>query len=308
MHRPHLMGLAGFVFGLSVLLAAPAALAQAIEAPQADPQVADPQAPDPQSADAPIGTAIRDADAVQPADAAPSEPPAADAPIGTAAQDADAVEPADAAPSDPPGVDAAASEPLVVEAPSGTAAKLAGWVTATGDNGGQPFVIIDKEAANVFVFDGEGSLQGGAPVLVGLARGDDSVAGVGDRELSAIAPDDRTTPAGRFVASFGGAAGNRKVLWVDYADAISLHPVITTNPKERRLQRIKSRTPEDHRITFGCINVPAAFYAHVVLKAFKGGAGIVYILPDTKPLETVFPAFAVATRQSGAMTGAPEGF
>ena len=107
--------------------------------------------------------------------------------------------------------------------------------------------------------------------------------GVGDRELSDIKPEDRTTPAGRFVAKFGTASGNRKVLWVDYATAISLHPVVTRNKKERRLQRLKSPSPEDNRITYGCINVPAEFYAKVVRRLFKDATGVVYILPRPGP-------------------------
>ena len=180
------------------------------------------------------------------------------------------------------------------------AAQLAAWVTQAGDNGARPFAIVDKLGAKVFVFDADGRLLGGAPVLVGLARGDDFPAGIGDKALAAIRPGERTTPAGRFVAGFGPASGGKTVIWVDYADAISLHPVVTTNPKEHRLTRIKSSTPDDHRISFGCINVPARFYEAVVLKAFAGGSAIVYILPDTRPLEDVFPAFA-ATMQASAV-------
>jgi hypothetical protein len=184
---------------------------------------------------------------------------------------------------------------------SGTASQVADWVTASGDNQRRPFVIIDKVGASVFVFRANGRLQGAAPVLVGLARGDDSVAGVGNLKLAAIGPDERTTPAGRFIARFGRAGGEHsRVLWVDYGDAISMHPVVTTNPKEHRLQRIRSSAPEDHRISFGCINVPAKFYRDVVLKAFAGGSAVVYILPDTKPLEEVFPRFTPVARPIAA--------
>ena len=148
--------------------------------------------------------------------------------------------------------------------------------------------------SEVIAFDADGRLLGSAPVLVGLAPGDDSAPGVGDHlQLSAISPDARTTPAGRFVAQFGPSNGHGTVLWVDYADAISMHPVITTNPSEHRLQRIRSASAQEHRISYGCINVPAKFYDKVVLTAF-GDGGVVYILPDTKPVEAVFPAFAAA--------------
>jgi hypothetical protein len=184
---------------------------------------------------------------------------------------------------------------------SGTAAQVADWVTASGDNQHKPFVIIDKLGASAFVFRADGRLRGAAPVLVGFARGDDSVAGVGNRKLAAIGPDERTTPAGRFIARFGRASGEHsRVLWVDYGDAISMHPVVTTNPKEHRLQRIRSSAPDDHRISFGCINVPAKFYRDVVLKAVAGGSAVVYILPDTKPLEEVFPRFTPIARPIAA--------
>jgi hypothetical protein len=182
----------------------------------------------------------------------------------------------------------------VVQTPPETVTRLAERVIASNDNGEAPFVIIDKVAARVFVFDAGGRLLGGAPALVGYARGDNSSPGVGDREISAIRLSDRTTPAGRFVASFGPTSGKRQVLWVDYATAIALHPVDTANPKEQRLQRLQSRTPQDNHITHGCINVSAAFYEKVVRPTFTGTIGIVYILPEKKSFEEVFPALQMA--------------
>ena len=176
---------------------------------------------------------------------------------------------------------------------------LAAWVIASGDNGGLPFVVIDKIAAEVSVFDASGAPLGEAPALLGFARGDDSAPGIGDRELSHIRPSERTTPAGRFLAGFGPADGGRTVLWVDYETAISLHPVVTSNPKEHRLARLQSPTAKDNRITFGCINVSTAFYREVVVPAFSGGHGVVYILPEAKPLAAVFPAFDLAQQAGG---------
>ncbi|HEY1751531.1 MAG TPA: L,D-transpeptidase [Caulobacteraceae bacterium] len=201
---------------------------------------------------------------------------------------------ADAAPADErlgAGFDAADLDAW----PSGAAAQLADWITVSGDNGGRPFMIVDKLGADVFVFDADGLVLAHAPVLVGIARGDDSAPGVGELALGAIPVDERTTPAGRFVAKFGPSDHGR-VLWVDYADSISMHPVITTNPKEHRLARIRSASPAAHRISFGCINVPAKLYNGVLAKAFAGG-GVVYVLPDTKTLAEAFPAYAAYARE-----------
>jgi hypothetical protein len=161
-----------------------------------------------------------------------------------------------------------------------TVAQVTDWVIASRDNGSLPFVIIDKVAAEVLVFAADGQFKGAAPALLGSARGDHSSPGVGDRELSNIPPKERTTPAGRFIAAFGPATGGKTVLWVDYGTAISMHPVIVANPAEHRLERLQSPSPKDNRITFGCINVPAAFYKDVVLPTFEGTSGIVYILPE----------------------------
>jgi hypothetical protein len=67
---------------------------------------------------------------------------------------------------------------------------------------------------------------------------------------------------------------------------------MSVNLSEHRFERIKSLDPEQHRISYGCINVPAAFYNDVVLSALAGGDAVVYVLPDTKALAEVFPVFA----------------
>ena len=168
---------------------------------------------------------------------------------------------------------------------------VADWVVDSGDNRSMPFVIVDKTDAKVFVFYADGRIRGAAPALLGLARGDDSIPGVGDRELSDIPPEWRTTPAGRFVASLGRDFHGKDVLWVDYDAAVSLHRVITTMPTERRLQRLATSTPRDNRISYGCINVPTEFYNDVVSPAFAGTFGIVYVLPETRSNSEIFASY-----------------
>jgi hypothetical protein len=168
------------------------------------------------------------------------------------------------------------------------ARKVANWVVDSGDNRGLPFVIVDKVNAKVFVFHADGQLRGAAAALLGLAVGDDSVPGIGVRKLSSILPSERTTPAGRFVASLDRNLTGNEILWVDYEGAISLHPVITTDPTERRAQRLASTTLADHRISYGCINVPAAFFKNVVHPAFRASNGIVYVLPETRTAREIF--------------------
>jgi hypothetical protein len=123
--------------------------------------------------------------------------------------------------------------------------------------------------------------------LLGLGLGDQSVPGIGQRRLATITPAERTTPAGRFKASLGHDF-EQDILWVDYDLALSLHRVVAGSPKDRRHARLASASPHDNRISYGCINVPVDFYDRVVIPAFTGTVGIVYILPDSKPLRAVF--------------------
>jgi len=166
--------------------------------------------------------------------------------------------------------------------------QLASWIIDSGDNGKMPFVIVDKKNAKVSVFDAGGRLRGAAPALLGLTHGDDIVPGIGTRRLSTIRSNERITPSGRFIAALGHTLNGQEVLWVDYDAGIAMHRVVTSNPKERRAQRLASPTAADKRISYGCINIPVKFYEDVVSPAFRETDGIVYVLPETRSGEIEF--------------------
>lgn len=190
------------------------------------------------------------------------------------------------------------------ESASADVRAVADWVAKSGDNAGLAFVIVDKVNAKVFLFDGEGRLSAATPALLGLGKGDDSVDGIGQRRLATISPQERTTPAGRFVAALGHDL-EQDVLWIDYDASVSLHRMIAGRADERRAQRLGSASTLDNRISYGCINVPAQFYDKHVAPVFGGTVGIVYILPETKPLAEVFPMADKPRRQSpGTTSGA----
>jgi len=171
------------------------------------------------------------------------------------------------------------------EQASREARQLADWIVHSGDNKNTHFAIIDKKNARLFVFEASGSLQGASNVLLGAARGDHTVAGIGDKKLSAVRPQERTTPAGRFVAAVGKNGRGEDVVWVDYDAAVSMHRVIRT---QDRLKRIATATAKDKRVSYGCINVPAAFYDSVLSPAFTSAEGIVYVLPEIRSIREVF--------------------
>jgi hypothetical protein len=141
-----------------------------------------------------------------------------------------------------------------VSRPSPEVREVADWVLRTGDAGGRAWVIVP---------------------------------GIGDRPLLQIRPEERTTPAGRFVAEPGVNAQGEDIVWVDYDAAVSMHRVRTHVKTERRLQRLASPTPQDNRISYGCINLPRHFYEAVLAPYARAGA-VVYVLPEIRTHRDVF--------------------
>ena len=184
--------------------------------------------------------------------------------------------------------------------PSDAARQLVEWILDSDNHRGLPFLVIDKKQAMVFAFHPDGRLRGMAPALLGMAVGDDSAPGIGQRKLSAIRPGERTTPAGRFVAALDYNLHGVDILWVDYDAAISLHRVVPGTPKERRAERLASPSASDNRVSYGCINVPAAFFDDVVKPAFTGTNGIVYVLPETRSAQAVFGSYDAGQRGAAA--------
>lgn len=185
--------------------------------------------------------------------------------------------------------------------PSPEARFVADWVADSRDNRGLPFVIVDKAQAHVFVFDADGRMSASTPILLGASPGDDSVPGIGQKAIEDIPVEERTTPAGRFMGQRGMNARNEDVVWVDYGAAVSMHRVVTNVPEERRQQRLDSPTITDNRISWGCINIPVAFFERQLAPLFAERKAPVYVLPEVKTIAQVFPtSYDVAKRHAEA--------
>ncbi|KQW46613.1 MULTISPECIES: hypothetical protein [unclassified Roseateles] len=181
---------------------------------------------------------------------------------------------------------------------------VAAWAVRAADNGDRPFAIVDKRRAQVYVFAAGGRLLGTSPVLLGYAAGDLSAPGIGEKAIEDIRPQERTTPAGRFVSEPGRNALGHDVVWVDYDAAVSMHRVRATNPKERRLERLASKTAADNRISWGCINIPVDFFDRTVWPNLGKGRAVVYVLPEKRPLTAFFPdAAPQVLAQAGSRRG-----
>lgn len=162
------------------------------------------------------------------------------------------------------------------------------WVLGSNDHQGMPFVIVDKKSARIFMFDARGRILGASPTLLGLAPGDHSVPGIGARPLSQILPDERTTPAGRFLSEPGRNLTGEDVVWFDYDAALAIHRVRPGSAQERRQHRLDTPEAADNRVSLGCVVVPVAFYESVIAPVLGRQRGVVYVLPETRPVAELF--------------------
>ena len=94
----------------------------------------------------------------------------------------------------------------------------------------------------------------------------------------------------------GRNARDEDVIWVDYDAAVSMHRVLNTHPEERRLERLASETVADNRVSWGCINIPVAFFETHISPIFAKRRALIYVLPEVKPLQSVFGLYDVQTR------------
>jgi hypothetical protein len=170
------------------------------------------------------------------------------------------------------------------------------WVVDAHDNEGLPFVIVDKKGGRVFVFEGTGQLRGASAALTGLAPGDHSVPGMAQRSVASLRDYERTTPAGRFVSEPGHNLQGEAIVWIDYAAKLAIHRLRPAPPAERRAERLASETPDDNRISMGCVVVPVSFYESVVGPVLGKSRSIVYVLPETQPLTRMLGALQLSQR------------
>ena len=171
--------------------------------------------------------------------------------------------------------------------------QVANWSVYSGDHKDMAIVIVDKKDARVWVFNPDGTFVANTPALLGAAIGDDSVPGIGEKPLSQVKPQEKTTPAGRFIAEPGNNANGEDVVWVSYDLAVSMHRVRPTVKSEHRLERLASATPDDNRISFGCINLPPRFYEQVLSPTVHKYGAVIYVLPETRTPAEVFGAYDV---------------
>jgi hypothetical protein len=194
--------------------------------------------------------------------------------------------------------------------PTRDARHMADWVVTRHDNGRLPFMVLDKRAARVYVFQPNGELVRDTPVLLGQSHGDDTYPGIGNVPISQVQPYQRTTAAGRFVTRPGLDEDRTDVVWLDYDAALAMHRVINKVKSEHRPWRLAQPSPKLRRISWGCINVPIPFFDQYISPVFGKRRGVVYVIPETKTFAQVFEsgggAPAAATTVADSTPVAPK--
>ena len=158
---------------------------------------------------------------------------------------------------------------------------FAARVLASQDHAGRPFAIVDKTNAWIVVHHADGTVAGSARVLLGAARGDWSMPGVGERtQNGTLRPEDLTTPAGRFVSQPGHNHTGEAVVWVDIDAAFAIHRLRPGPQAAERARRLTTTGAGDKRVSAGCVVVAGRFFDDVVQPVLGAGPAVVYVLPE----------------------------
>lgn len=202
---------------------------------------------------------------------APALDPSAGAPTSLAYQ----VPP----PGDVAADDAASQVPPVLSDQEKEASQMA---AARGD---RDFLMVDKALGKILLFE-QGQPVFSGPALTGESLSDELPAGELNQKFDNLyALNTKVTPAGRFTV----ARGYDKELGGPLLDVseirgkdwgIAIHQVYLGTPSEHRDIRIKSPSPDDKHISFGCINVTPSAIKYLLREIPESGSFPLYILPE----------------------------
>lgn len=162
------------------------------------------------------------------------------------------------------------------------------WIMRHGDNQNRPFAIVDKKGARLFVFSADGNLEGASSALLGLGIGDESIPDIAQRDNASLLPEERTTPAGRFASEPGQNLKGEDIVWVDYDARLAIHRLRPDASHDLRARKLASSALQDKRVSLGCVVVPVAFYETVVMPMLGRNRGVVYVLPESRPVQSMF--------------------
>jgi len=161
----------------------------------------------------------------------------------------------------------------------------------------EPWLLTDKPNSRIYVIDEEGKEIADTTVCLGATKGE--MPNTADLEGNRYT-ETTTTPAGKHTLGteitiskedsilYGG-----KVISIDgtyYAPNSTIAALHVVYPLELELREAAIRTPnpDDNRVSWGCINVPKAFWDKYIAPYIHKGSTI-YITPDFYQTTTLNP-------------------
>ena len=145
---------------------------------------------------------------------------------------------------------------------------------------GKWFMVADKPNGMLHIFKEDGSHFISDATLYGKDKGDVMEA------KSSLEGGAKITPSGKYTMKESPAeyAGGTSLILVeskDYSGYIAVHAADVSTPSERRLQRLETSTPDDNRISYGCINTKhETFINEIKPNISKLDGGMIFVLPD----------------------------
>jgi hypothetical protein len=170
---------------------------------------------------------------------------------------------------------------------------------------GLPFTVIDKPNAKLYAFLKDGRMVGSSSVLIGATKRDALTPSWGTQTLDEMKETDKVTPAGVFTGRFSLSSEYGSTISLEETESpstfVAIHRTYLGTPSENRLARYATPTPEDNRVSYGCINVPSSFYDNVLTLNFKGKSQI-YVMPDNSDARAFFNIQDTRTVSTGGKT------
>ncbi len=155
------------------------------------------------------------------------------------------------------------------------------------------FIIADKPYGMIYIFNQLGQWVTRFPALYGRKEGDDIPLDAQGKLPDQLTENEEISPAGIFVLSEIYYNPHNKTDLLDigedydedgYADSengTALHPLFLEKPWQNRPERLKSKTPEDNKISKGCINVSEEAFERWIRPCFADG-GLIATTPDNQ--------------------------
>lgn len=145
-------------------------------------------------------------------------------------------------------------------------------------NNKQNYLIVDKTQTLMYVIGGDGKMISKFPVLLGATKGE--LTNLADPD-SNTAGEYATTPAGKYTLSRKGLSVTEEDLKLYDGKIISMNgghglAIHITYPLEiaSRTKALESQTPNDNRISWGCINISKEMWIKYIQDNFKGTESI----------------------------------